>query len=108
MTTAARVRRSTRSTFEAIRQILFHTVIEDTHGPSTISRNPLFDVQDLSKIYRLGDVEVHALRNVTLMLPESEFVVLLGPSGSGNRRCSTSSAVLIGRRADAFSTAART
>jgi putative ABC transport system ATP-binding protein len=43
----------------------------------------VFDVRQLAKIYRMGDVEVHALRDVTLTLPEGEFVVLLGPSGSG-------------------------
>jgi putative ABC transport system ATP-binding protein len=43
----------------------------------------LFDVRRLSKTYRMGEVEVHALRDVTLALPEGEFVVLLGPSGSG-------------------------
>jgi putative ABC transport system ATP-binding protein len=43
----------------------------------------VFDVRQLSKIYRMGDVEVQALRDVTLTLPEGEFIVLLGPSGSG-------------------------
>ena len=37
----------------------------------------------LTKIYRMGEVEVHALRGVDLVLDEREFVVLLGPSGSG-------------------------
>jgi putative ABC transport system ATP-binding protein len=46
-------------------------------------RQPLFDIRDLSKIYRMGEVEVHALRGITLVLPEREFIVLLGPSGSG-------------------------
>jgi putative ABC transport system ATP-binding protein len=45
--------------------------------------NAVFDVRDLTKVYRMGEVEVHALRSVTLSLPESRFVVLLGPSGSG-------------------------
>ena len=40
-------------------------------------------MRQLTKIYRMGEVEVHALRDVTLALPEGEFVVLLGPSGSG-------------------------
>jgi putative ABC transport system ATP-binding protein len=43
----------------------------------------VFDVRALSKTYHVGDVDVHALREVTLTLPEREFVVLLGPSGSG-------------------------
>lgn len=43
----------------------------------------MFDVRDLCKVYRMGDVDVHALRDVTLTLPDGEFVVLLGPSGSG-------------------------
>jgi putative ABC transport system ATP-binding protein len=43
----------------------------------------VFDIRAVSKVYRMGDVEVHALREVTLALPAGEFVVLLGPSGSG-------------------------
>ena len=43
----------------------------------------LFHVRDLAKVYRMGEVEVHALRQVTLALDEGQFVVLLGPSGSG-------------------------
>ena len=43
----------------------------------------LFHIRDLAKIYRMGEVEVHALRQVSLVLDEGTFVVLLGPSGSG-------------------------
>lgn len=50
----------------------------------TKTRTPvIFHVKGISKVYRMGEVEVHALRSVDLDLYESEFVVLLGPSGSG-------------------------
>jgi len=38
---------------------------------------------DVTKIYQMGDVEVHALRGVNVPLYEGELMVLLGPSGSG-------------------------
>ena len=44
---------------------------------------PVFDVRELAKVYRMGEVEIHALRQVSLVLYEGHFVVLLGPSGSG-------------------------
>jgi len=43
----------------------------------------VFRARGLSKVYQMGEVEVHALRSVDLDLYEGEFVVLLGPSGSG-------------------------
>src|SRR5688500_3327304 len=47
------------------------------------SMDTVFDIQALTKIYRMGDIEVHALREVTLTVHRGEFIVLLGPSGSG-------------------------
>ncbi len=43
----------------------------------------IFVVEDITKIYRTGEVEVHALRNASATLYEGEMAVMLGPSGSG-------------------------
>jgi len=42
-----------------------------------------FQVRELTKVYHMGEVEVHALRGVNMELYAGELVVLLGPSGSG-------------------------
>jgi putative ABC transport system ATP-binding protein len=43
----------------------------------------VFEATAVTKVYRMGEVEVHALRGVDFRLSGSELVVLLGPSGSG-------------------------
>jgi putative ABC transport system ATP-binding protein len=47
------------------------------------SPKAVLHAEDLTKVYRMGEVDVHALRGVGVDLLEGELMVLLGPSGSG-------------------------
>jgi len=43
----------------------------------------LIEAHEIIKIYRLGDIEVHALNLVSLSIERGDFVAIMGPSGSG-------------------------
>ena len=55
-------------------------VTTSLNGPAA---SLVLDGRDLTKTYRVGEVDVHALRGVDVELREGELVCLLGPSGSG-------------------------
>jgi putative ABC transport system ATP-binding protein len=43
----------------------------------------VIELQDLTRVYKIGEVETHALRGVDLTIEEGEFTAIVGPSGSG-------------------------
>src|SRR6202161_3981911 len=48
-----------------------------------INAKPVIRLENVHKTYDLGEIQVHALRGVSLEVYEGEFVAVMGPSGSG-------------------------
>jgi len=45
--------------------------------------NPVIRLERIHKIYKMGDIEVHALHGASLAVHRGEFLAIMGPSGSG-------------------------
>lgn len=52
-------------------------------GPGAGGDQPIVRLTDVTKVYRQGDVDVHALRGLSFTVMAGEFTALCGPSGSG-------------------------
>jgi putative ABC transport system ATP-binding protein len=58
-------------------------MIADIHTAPISADGILIQIDHLTKIYQLGEVDVHALRGVSVNVSKGEFVAIMGASGSG-------------------------
>lgn len=52
-------------------------------SPTDATQEPLIELKDVAKVYKLEEVEVRALDGVDLVMQRGEYSALIGPSGSG-------------------------
>ncbi|MBN1484422.1 MAG: ABC transporter ATP-binding protein [Chloroflexia bacterium] len=52
-------------------------------GGESRSKPAVIQIEDVTKVYKMGQIEVHALRGVSLEIHQGEFLSIMGPSGSG-------------------------
>ena len=63
--------------------IAIAAIQNENNNPQTTDRETIISVQKVSRVYRLGVTEVHALRDVTMDLPKGIMGAVMGRSGSG-------------------------
>jgi putative ABC transport system ATP-binding protein len=52
-------------------------------GDNPYRNGALIQLEDVTKVYQMGEVQVHALRGVSLSMREGEYLAIMGASGSG-------------------------
>jgi len=57
--------------------------VESRTGSARALGEPVIKLDHVHKIYKMGDIEVHALRGVSLTIQQGEFIAVMGVSGSG-------------------------
>ena len=48
-----------------------------------MSEKVIIKTENITKVYKIGEIEVHALRGIDLEVNDGEFIAIMGPSGSG-------------------------
>jgi putative ABC transport system ATP-binding protein len=57
--------------------------LDNANKPLGAVKDAVIRLERIHKVYHMGDIEVHALRGVTLEIGRGEYVAIMGPSGSG-------------------------
>jgi len=58
-------------------------VVDLEEGPGALVVNTMIECKNIAKIYKSGEIETHALKNISFRINDGEFVAIMGPSGSG-------------------------
>ncbi|MFM6136097.1 MAG: ATP-binding cassette domain-containing protein, partial [Sphaerospermopsis kisseleviana] len=57
--------------------------LNDSLSPNSEPKPEIIRLENIFKVYGMGETEVHALNNINLAINEGEYCAIMGPSGSG-------------------------